>query len=131
MINRLQMQYISEKSLYMRKIVNLTEPKNSIVRLMICNEKNGTFLFGYKKTEDCNSEFDEWYESEIDALESCEIEYGININDWKKIQDAEENCQQDWINPVRVKGRESGNPEFGKLEKKVNGEWVNFLCSND
>lgn len=111
----------------MRKIVNLIEPKNGIVRLMIHNDESGTYLFGFKKFEDCSSEFDEWFESEIDALESCESEYGINIKKWNEIPNPEENCQQDWINPVRIKGRECGNPEFGKLEKKMNGKWIEFL----
>lgn len=108
----------------MRKIVNLTEPKNGIVRLMIYNNENETYLFGYKKFEDCGSEFDEWFESENDALESCKTEYAIEITDWKEIANPELNCQHDWINPVRVKGRENGKPEFGKFEKLVNGEWI-------
>ena len=111
----------------MRKIVNLREPKNGIVRLMIYNDENGTYLFGFRKFEDCSSEFDEWYESEIDALESCETEYGIEIRDWNEIPNPEENCQQDWINPVRAKRRQNGNPEFGKFEKKINGDWIDFL----
>lgn len=110
----------------MRKIANLPEPKNGIVRLMIYNTENETYLFGYKKFEDCDAEFDEWYESENDALESCETEYGINITEWKEIANPEPYCQHDWIYPVRVKGRENGNPEFGKLEKLINGEWLDF-----
>lgn len=67
-----------------------------------------------------------WYESENDALESCKTEYGNKITDWKEIANPELNCQHDRINPVRVKGRENGNPEFGKFEKLVNGEWIEF-----
>lgn len=111
----------------MRKIVNLIEPKNGIVRLTIHNIENGTYLFGYRKLEDCSSEFDEWYESEIEALESCENEYGIKISDWNEIPNPEENCQQDWINPVRVKSRQNGVPEFGIFEKKIDGNWIDFL----
>ena len=110
----------------MRKTVNLTNPKDGIIRLMIFNDELGTFLFGYKKLADCGAEWDEWYETENDALESCESEYGINKSDWTDIQNPEPNCQHDWINPVRIKGRENGNPEFGKLEKKMNGKWIEF-----
>ena len=108
----------------MRKIVNLVIPKNGIIRLMIYDTGNKTYLFGYKKIEDCGSEFDEWYESENEALESCKTEYGINITEWKKIENPELNCQHDWINPVRVKGLENGNPEFEKLEQLVNRKWI-------
>jgi len=110
----------------MRRIVNLTEPKDDIIRLMISNDEFGVYLFGYKKLEDCGSAFDEWYESENDALESCESEYGINKSDWTDIQNPKPTCQHDWINPVRIKGRESGNPEFGKLEKLIGGKWIEF-----
>ena len=108
----------------MRKIVNLTKNKDGIVRLIIFNDDYGTYLFGYKKIEDCGAEWDEWYETENDAMESCLMEYGVNKFDWNDIPNPEPNCQQDWINPVRVKGREKGNPEFGILEKRVNGEWI-------
>lgn len=110
----------------MRKIVNLTKPKDGIVRLMIFNDDYGTYLFGYKKTEDCGAEWDEWYETENDAMESCETEYGINKADWTEIPNPKPNCQHDWINPVRVKGRDNEKPEFGKLEKLINGKWTDF-----
>ncbi|GGE02111.1 hypothetical protein [Planktosalinus lacus] len=110
----------------MRKIVNLTKPKGEIVRLMIYNDDFGTYLFGYNKTVDCSSEFDELFESENDAMESCETEYGIKKEEWTEIPNPEPNCQHDWINPVRIKGRQNGNPEFGKLEKRINGNWIEF-----
>ena len=114
----------------MRKIVNLNNPKNGIVRLMIFNDEYGSYLFGYKKLEDCGGEWNEWYESENDAMESCFIEYGIKKTDWTKIPNPKPYCQHDWINPVRVKGRENGNPEFGKLEKLINGKWVELKKEN-
>lgn len=108
----------------MRKIVNLTKPKDGIVRLMIFNDDYGTLLFGYKKNEDCSSEWDEWYETENDAMESALTEYGVKKSEWQEIPNPEPFCQHDWINPVRVKGREKGKPEFGKLEKLINDKWI-------
>jgi len=72
---------------------------------MIFNDDYGTYLFGYKRTEDCGAEWDEWYETENDAMESCETKYGINKVDWTEIPNPKSYCQHDWINPVRVKGR--------------------------
>ena len=110
----------------MRKIVNLTKPKDGIVRLMIFNDDYGTYLFGFKKNEDCGAEWDEWYETENDALESVLKEYGVKKSEWNEIPNPEPNCQHDWISPVRIKGRENGQSEFGKLEKLVNGKWTEF-----
>lgn len=111
----------------MRKIVNLVEPINGIVRLMIYNDQNGTYLFGFNKMEDCSSVFDEWYENEIDALESCEYNFRIKTRDWNEIPNPEENCQHDWINPVRVKRQQNSNLIFSKFEKKIDGNWIDFL----
>jgi len=109
----------------MRKIVNLNKVKNETVRLMIYNDINvGTYLFGYSKIKDCPSKWDELYESEKEALENCESEYGIKSRDWVEIANPEPNCQDDWINPTRVKGINNGNPEFGKFEKLINGDWI-------
>ena len=57
----------------MRKIVDLQNPKNEIKRLMIFNDEYGTYLFGFKKLIDSSAEWDEFYESELDAIENCEI----------------------------------------------------------
>ena len=86
----------------MRKIANLKEKKDGIVRVMIYNDEYGTYLFGFKKMEDCGAEWDEWYETEKDALESCETEYGIKKNDWTEIPNPEPNCQHDRIKPYSL-----------------------------
>ena len=83
----------------MRKIVSFTEPKDGIIRLMIYNDEFGTYLFGFKKLEDCNAEWDEWYESEKDAIESCETEYGVDEDKWTEIPNPEPNCKHDRIKP--------------------------------
>ncbi|EWH09924.1 hypothetical protein KLA_17057 [Cellulophaga geojensis KL-A] len=89
----------------MRKIASISEPTNGIVRLMIHNDDNGTYLFGYAKIEDCGAEWDEWYESEMQAMEAGLQAYGVKSSEWTEIPNPEPNCQQDWINPVRLKGR--------------------------
>ena len=108
----------------MRKTTDLKNQNGEIKRLMIHNDENGTYLFGYKKVEDSQADWDEFYESEIEALESCETKFGVKSTEWKEIPNPEVNCQHDWIKPVRIKGRENGNPEFGKFEELINGNWV-------
>ena len=108
----------------MRKIANLKSPKKGIVRLMIHNDTHETYLFGFKNLMDCGAEWDEWYESETDAMDAGLEGYGVESSEWTEIPNPEPNCQHDWINPVRIQGRADGKPEHGKLEKYVHGEWV-------
>lgn len=110
----------------MRKIANLPKPVDGIVRVMIYDDGVGVYIFGYTKLEDCGSEWDYWYETESEVLALCESDFGIAPVDWTEIPDPQPNCQDDWINPVRVKGRDKGEPEFGTLEKLVNDKWVEF-----
>ena len=56
----------------------------------------------------------------------CKKEYGIGVEDWQLINDLMEGCQADWIVPVRIKGRNIGNPEWGKFERLENGIWKDF-----
>lgn len=108
----------------MRRIGNLSRPKDGTIRLMIYSDTSGTYLFGYGNSEDSGASWDQWFESENDALEYSEAEYDMKANNWTEIPNPDPNCQHDWINPVRIKGRENGNPEFGKLEKKIDGKWI-------
>jgi len=93
---------------------------------MIYNDTHGTYLFGFKKTTDCGAEWDQCYESEMDAMDAGLEGYGVESSEWTEIPNPEPNCQHDWINPVRLKGRSDGKPEYGKLEKYVDGVWVEF-----
>lgn len=81
----------------MRKIVNLQKEKDGIVRLMIYNDKYGTYLFGFKSVADCPAEWDEWYETEEDAIQSCKQVYGVEKKEWIKIPNPKPNTQHDRI----------------------------------
>ena len=109
----------------MRKIAKLNKSKDGIKRLMIYETNSeGTFLFGYDKEEDGPCCFDCCLSDIESAYEQAEIDYGIRMDDWIEISDPIDGCQDDWINPVRVKGRNIGKPEWGSFEKQENGEWV-------
>ncbi|AIZ62706.1 hypothetical protein PK28_01635 [Hymenobacter sp. DG25B] len=110
----------------MRKIAQVAAPTSEVVRLMIhADGDNGVYLFGYNTLEDSSSLWDYWFEKVADAEATAE-EYGVTGSDWQFIADPLENCQQDWITPVRVKGRAENQPQWGQFEKLVNNEWVAF-----
>lgn len=96
------------------KSVILYEPKlGEGVYEFPCTSPNDGFAIG-----------DNFYQSWQDAEESCEEEYGISKDAWKVIPDPLANCQDDWIAPVRVIGRNTGTPQWGRLEKLIDGKWV-------
>jgi biofilm protein TabA len=67
---------------------------------------------------------DYWYETPAEADEVAKLKYDISQTDWILIADPLPDCQQDFIRPVRVVGRNIGKPEFGKLEELKDGSWV-------
>lgn len=107
----------------MRRIATVKASNTNAVRLMICDKgKDGVFVFGYNTEEDSSCSWDFHYSDLEDAYEMC-AEYGIQKDDWVEISDPLENCQDDWINPVRVIGRSNGNPEWGNFEQLIEEEW--------
>ncbi|MEG3874464.1 MULTISPECIES: hypothetical protein [unclassified Microcoleus] len=84
----------------------------------------GVYAFPCTSLNDGFGIGDIFYQSWRDAEEFCEQEYGISKDAWKFIPDPLANCQQDWIAPVRVIGRNTGTPQWGKLEKLIDGKWV-------
>ena len=87
-----------------------------------CND--GVYLFEYDILEDGPSLSDYWYEDIEIAFKSSQEDYGVDREDWKRITDPHEHCQQDWIEPVRVVGRQFGDPQLERFEKLVEGKWI-------
>ena len=107
----------------MKKIAKVKAPDSNAIRLMICDKgQDGVFVFGYDSDEDGPASWDAHYADLEDAYEMG-IDYGIKKDDWQMIDDSLEFCQDDWIKPVRVKGRNTGKPQWGSFECLVNGEW--------
>lgn len=109
----------------MRKAALVTDADSELKRLMIHKTDEGVYLFGYNTAEDAGCFWDEWYESVAEA-EAASEEYGVTPAAWQAIPDPLEGCQQDWIAPVRVKGRLEGRPLWGNFEKLVDGQWIPF-----
>ena len=91
---------------------------------MIDEVEDGVFLYLYEIEEDGDCFEDFWFEDIEDAMEIVLEEYGVAKEEWKEIPDPPEHCQHDWIAPARIPGRESGNPQWGKLEVLKDGEWI-------
>ncbi|SFH30435.1 biofilm protein TabA [Pontibacter chinhatensis] len=91
---------------------------------MIYETADGVYLFGYTTLDDSHSKWDALHESIEDAKEEGEDVSGVGFEDWVEIPDPMEHCQHDWINPVRVKGRDTGTPDWGKYERFENGKWI-------
>ena len=92
---------------------------------MIHETDSGVYLFGYNTARDAGCLWDLWHESVADA-EAASEEYGVALVDWQTITDPLPDCQQDWIAPVRIKGRVEGMPQWGSLEQLVEGRWLPF-----
>ncbi len=95
-------------------------------RLMIHQLEQGVFLFLYNTQTEAPCVGDIWFEDLAAASEYVSTVFGISDDDWQVIPDTLPNCQDDFIRPVRVKGRDIGSPEWGRFEKLENGEWENY-----
>jgi hypothetical protein len=83
-------------------------------------------LFFYTTEKDAPCVRDDWFEDSNSAYEYTVDEFNISPSDWEVIPDPLPGCQDDFIQPVRLKGREKGSPEWGVFEKLVDGEWVEY-----
>jgi hypothetical protein len=110
----------------MRQIAQVPQPTTHVVRLMIHDCDAGVYLFGFDTLEDSGGLWDQWHETTAAAQAAAQAEYRVAPTDWQPIPDLLEYCQQDWIAPVRIKGRATGQPQWGQLETLVNNEWVDF-----
>jgi len=110
----------------MRLTTNIKQQGSEIKRLMIYDSEDGVYLFEYATEEDSSALCDYLFEKVGDAIDSCYEDYGVEKSDWKLIPDPLENCQHDWIQPVRVKGQNLGQSKRGMFEKLEDGEWVDF-----
>jgi len=111
-------------SIKMRIIAEVKKINSPIKRLMIYESNEGVYLFGFDTIEDSHSNWDEWYETIDEAKEECNDRYGIEFTNWTEIPDPMEDCQHDWINPVRVKGRNMGTLDWTTFEKLNCGKWI-------
>jgi hypothetical protein len=106
----------------MRKIALLPTPQPNLKRLLLHEDAHDVHLFGYDTPEDAGCLWDEWVETVADAEKEAQERYQVAPAAWQTIADPLPDCQYDWISPVRVVGRSTGRPEWGKLEILTDGQ---------
>lgn len=113
----------------MRKIADTRIVISGCVRCIMYACEEGVYVFPCATEEDGSATGDYWFRSIDEAENFCRNEYGIGTNDWTSVPDPLPGCQDDWLAPVRVKGRDVGEPQWGKYERLENGIWVEFTPS--
>ncbi|NBV23732.1 MAG: hypothetical protein EBS05_17650 [Proteobacteria bacterium] len=82
------------------------------------------YVFPCASLEDGTGVGDHWFESMVQAEAFCELRYGITAADWSEVPDPDPGCLHDWLAPVRTKLGADGAPQWGKLERRENGRWI-------
>jgi biofilm protein TabA len=108
----------------MRKVARVRDEAADARWVILYDCSEGVYVFPCATDEDGSACGDLRFETVEDAEQHCEDEYGIRAGDWIALLDPPLGCQQDWITPVRVPGRETGEPRWGELERFVEGAWI-------
>lgn len=96
----------------------------AVQKIMLYDKpQGGTFVFLYrgKNSQICCA--DEWYPCREDALEAWDPR---PHSAWMTLGDPVPGCQEDAFEPIRVKGRAEGKPEWGSYEILRGGEWREY-----
>lgn len=80
-------------------------------------------MYEFGSVYDCGCNDDLWFRSVADAFECMAEDYSEDALDWFLVEPPQEHCQGDWITPARIPGRETGDPQWGRLQLKMDGEW--------
>lgn len=91
---------------------------------MLHTQKDGVLLYQYCSLEAIQCSFDQYYSDIKEIYEEWNSE--IDDQGWIDIDDPLPDCQHDAFLPIRVKGRVTGNPEWGKYEILENGQWIDY-----
>lgn len=119
------------RKIQMRRYAYLKEPiktnkKDYIYKIMLYQtKKDGVYLFMYCKKDAVQCSFDYWYKTVEDVYEDWNDL--VNEKGWIPIDDPLPYCQHDAFLPIRVKGRDIGEPQWGKLEILENGKWKEYI----
>lgn len=111
----------------MRRVAYLQNPTDDTVRLMIYKSDEGVYVFGFDDLADTSSKWDYLYDDLEGALEFCKDTYNVDNDKWISIEDPWADCQHDWIEKTRIKGKEKDKPQWGQFEQLVNGRWTEVL----
>lgn len=114
----------------MRKWAYLKEPyytsqSDTVYKIMVHEQKDCTLVYLYCAKDAVMCSYDHWYPDLESALEDWESV--IDLEGWHMINDTLPDCQDDCIDPIRVKGRVTHNPQWGKYEMLKEGVWVDYM----
>jgi len=93
--------------------------------IMYETDQDGVYVFLSSSVDDVGCDADLWFEDVESADDYC-VDYGVSQEDWIEIENPMHDCQHDFIRPVRVKGRDAGNSQFGELEIFDGLRWIDF-----
>ena len=113
----------------MRKYAYLKDPVKSdqeyyIYKIMLFQSDEGAYLFTYADPDAVQCSSDQWYESLEDLFDDWNDR--IDERGWIDLEDPLPDCQQDAFIPLRVKGRDTGKPEWGHYETLQDGQWIDY-----
>ena len=107
----------------MRRVSSVARSLDGIRRVVLYASDGDCYLFLSRSEDDAGAFADEWYPSVADAEHAAFDRFGVTRDMWTDVPDPMPGCQADWIQPVRVVGRQEGRPLWGRLERLVDGEW--------
>ena len=114
----------------MRKVAKVQKTDCEARWVIIFESEGSTYLFPCDSDLDGSARFDEWYESLAEADQACWEEYGIGPQDWIAVPDPLPGCQHNWVSPVRVNVGDRDAPEWGSVERLIDGTWVPIDTEN-
>jgi hypothetical protein len=113
----------------MRKYANLKKPfrydsGDPVYKIMLYETEDGVYLFEYCSPDAVQCSFDRYYESADEVYDDWNGL--IDETGWIELEDPLPGCQHDALIPLRIKGRDTGNPEWGTYETLADGKWVSY-----
>ena len=118
----------------MRQFAYLKEPlkrgaNDAVYKIMLYDTNEGCYLFEYGSLDAVQCSSDQFY----DSLEELYEDWNDLIDErgWIRMENPLPDCQHDAFIPIRVKGRETGMPEWGKFETLRDGKWVDYDQTNE
>ncbi|MDO4194323.1 MAG: hypothetical protein Q4D24_13600 [Erysipelotrichaceae bacterium] len=114
----------------MRKYAYLKKPlkydtDTVVYKIMLYVTEEGVYLYEYSSPDAVLCSSDRFYET-LDDLYDDWNEL-IDERGWIVIDDPLPFCQHDAFLPIRVKGRDTGDPEWGRYEILKDGNWVGYI----
>ncbi|PBQ33233.1 hypothetical protein CNR22_16115 [Sphingobacteriaceae bacterium] len=113
----------------MRKVAFI-DTFDKIKKLITYVSSDTVYLFGFDCVNDTSSISDYTFDTIEEAENHCAETYNIHEDDWIIISEPCTGCQDDFIMPTKVKGRENGTPQWGQYQTLVNHKWIDIAISN-